>query len=189
MKPENQHLLAGLLGGAICSAVILMPVVMSPAPPTTAPAPPTRADGKVPRNLIAASGPAPATPAPPLPAPPRRPSLRPLYDALRAVETGGHPNPAYAVGRAGERGWYQITAPYYQDAWGQLPANWANRVADQAHAEQTLLHYWQRYAPKALGEELDYEVLARVHNGGPDGHNKPATEPYWQRVKETLEAK
>lgn len=42
-----------------------------------------------------------------------------------------------------------------------------------------------RYAPKAMANH-DWKTLARIHNGGPDGHVKPATLKYWAEVKKYL---
>jgi len=43
----------------------------------------------------------------------------------------------------------------------------------------------QAYAPKAV-KTLDFQTLARIHNGGPNGHNKQVTLNYWLRVKNYL---
>jgi predicted chitinase len=42
--------------------------------------------------------------------------------------------------------------------------------------------YLKRHAPTAWAAG-DVETLARVHNGGPKGHLKPATKGYGAKVK------
>jgi hypothetical protein len=45
-----------------------------------------------------------------------------------------------------------------------------------------------RYATqKRLGRSPTYEDIARIHNGGPSGHKKSATDGYWLKVKKELE--
>ena len=45
--------------------------------------------------------------------------------------------------------------------------------------------YLSRYVPDSL-HTLDYKKMARVHNGGPSGHRKVATIPYWEEFKRNL---
>ena len=52
-------------------------------------------------------------------------------------------------------------------------------MRDQATAEAVVLAYWNRYAPR-----YDLDTLARIHNGGPRGHKKTATDDYAAKVKE-----
>jgi hypothetical protein len=47
------------------------------------------------------------------------------------------------------------------------------------------LYYGERYT-KLTGKPVAYEVLARIHNGGPDGFKKYATKRYWRAVKRHL---
>jgi predicted chitinase len=42
--------------------------------------------------------------------------------------------------------------------------------------------YFKRYAPAAWAAG-DVETLARIHNGGPRGHLKPATKGYALKVR------
>lgn len=48
-----------------------------------------------------------------------------------------------------------------------------------------LLHYGKAYE-RRTGKKATLEVLARIHNGGPRGYEKKATESYWQKVKAVL---
>ena len=92
--------------------------------------------------------------------PPAGLDTRPMLDAIRTVETGGHADPANAVGDGGRALGYQS-------------------VRDQATAERVVLAYLTRYAP-----DWSLRTCARIHNGGPKGHRKPATLGYAKRVEE-----
>lgn len=44
-----------------------------------------------------------------------------------------------------------------------------------------------RYATtKRLGHAPTDEDIARIHNGGPNGHKNPNTEGYWKKVESHL---
>ena len=111
---------------------------------------------------------------------------RVFLDALRRVETGGLPNAGKgAVGDKGASiGPYQIQRAYHADA-RMKAGKYEDCSIDATYAEQTMLAYFARYAPKAL-ESKDWETLARVHNGGPKGHTKKATLGYWAKVKKEM---
>ena len=114
--------------------------------------------------------------------PPADLDTRPMLDAIRAVETGGHRDPANAVGDGGRAiGPYQIHRSYWLDATERNPELRAlgyQSVRDQAIAERVVLAYLTRYAPS-----WDLRTVARIHNGGPRGHTKPTTIPYADRVE------
>lgn len=106
--------------------------------------------------------------------------LRPLFSALATVESGGDDA---AVGDGGKSiGRYQIGRLYWMDA--KVPGRYED-VLDPAYAERVMLAYWSRWCPEALANR-DYEVLSRVHNGGPRGAKKSATLPYWKKVEKAL---
>jgi len=44
--------------------------------------------------------------------------------------------------------------------------------------------YMKRYAREAWTDpsKFDAEKVARIHNGGPKGYKKKATEKYWKKV-------
>ena len=46
------------------------------------------------------------------------------------------------------------------------------------YSKRVMLKYWERHCPKAL-ESLDFQTLARIHNGGPTGHKRNSTVKYW----------
>lgn len=61
---------------------------------------------------------------------------------------------------------------------------------DKQKSEQMMYDYWRYYGyryTKETGKPVTYEVLARIHNGGPRGWQKRATENYWLRVKRQME--
>ena len=52
-----------------------------------------------------------------------------------------------------------------------------------------MFDYWRFYAydyARKTKKPITYEVLARIHNGGPDGMFKATTIPYWHKVKKEL---
>ena len=112
---------------------------------------------------------------------------RPILDAIRKVETGGHRDPANAVGDGGRAiGPYQIWATYWADAVEHDPSLVANgethqSVRNAAYAERVILAYWSRYAPS-----WDAQTLSRIHNGGPKGHRRGGTLKYWGKVQAAL---
>lgn len=109
--------------------------------------------------------------------------LGPLMEAIRQVETGSHPKPANAIGDRGRSlGPYQIGRKYWRDSG--VPGRYES-VRDKSYAERVILAYWQRYCSDALARG-DWETLARVHNGGPDGDRQRNTLPYWRKVEEKL---
>ena len=112
----------------------------------------------------------------------------PILDAIEAVETGGHRDPANAVGDAGRAlGPMQIHRVYWADAVEHDPSLVANgetyqSVRDRTYARRVVMAYWSRYAPA-----WDAQTLARIHNGGPKGHRKRATLGYWGKVEKALD--
>ena len=117
----------------------------------------------------------------------RPPSFVHLFDAIRAVESGGNPQPP--DGDNGKAiGPYQIHYAYWKDATTfdkSIGGTYPN-CSEKVYAEKIMWAYWQRYCPKEL-RIRDLEVLARVHNGGPKGKTKRATDNYWKKVKGQLE--
>ncbi len=115
-----------------------------------------------------------------------RKELRPLLDAIRQVESGGDDS---AIGDGGKAiGAYQIWIAYWSDAVEWVPdiAGTYDGCRARWYAERIMVAYWHRYARKAL-RNGDHETLARVHNGGPRGATKKATEGYWRKVQEALD--
>lgn len=118
-----------------------------------------------------------------LAAPAASASLERLFDAIRQVETGDHPDPVNALGDNGRSlGPYQITRAYWRDSG--VPGTYRS-VRSKAYAERVMIAYWMRYCPRALATG-DWQTLARVHNGGPSGRFQVKTFAYWQRVRAQL---
>jgi len=104
-----------------------------------------------------------------------------FFNALQEVETGGHADPANAIGDGGRSiGWLQIQAPYQQDS------DVKGDVRKWDVAIQVCLGYWTRYCRTAVIER-NWQTMARIHNGGPRGARKRATLPYWGKVYQEIE--
>lgn len=107
-----------------------------------------------------------------------------ILTAIRQVETGGHRDPANAVGDKGKAiGPFQIHRAYWADAVEHDPSI-GGTYADcknEAYARKIVIAYLSRYC-----KNWDYETVARIHNGGPKGHTKTATLKYWYKVQNNL---
>ena len=101
-----------------------------------------------------------------------------FWRALHVVETSGRTGPILGDGGAA-LGPLQIHRAYHADS---RVAGDYSRVADLDYSKQVATAYLKRYVPEAWAAG-DVETLARVHNGGPRGHLKPATKGYGVRVK------
>jgi soluble lytic murein transglycosylase-like protein len=105
-----------------------------------------------------------------------------LLPALARVESKGD---AKAVGDGGAAiGIYQIHRCYWQDAV-EFDKNLGGRYEDcfnPDYARRVVCAYLRRYAPN----HATLEQLARVHNGGPNGHHKSATVKYWNKIKKEM---
>ena len=100
-----------------------------------------------------------------------------FWRALHVVETSGRTGPI--VGDGGKAlGPLQIHRSYHADS---RVAGDYSRVAELDYSKRVATAYLKRYAPEAWAKG-DVETLARVHNGGPRGHLKPATKGYGVRV-------
>ena len=127
----------------------------------------------------------PAAPAPAAPPAPRSAwTLDEVLAALREVESGATPDGGRNARGDGGRalGPYQIHRAYWQDA--RVPGRYED-CRDPAYARRVVEAYWRRWCPRALSD-VDAQVLARVHNGGPQGHTKAATRAFWTKVERAL---
>ena len=101
-----------------------------------------------------------------------------FWRALHQVETSGRHGPI--VGDGGKAlGPLQIHRGFHADSRVAGPYE---RVADLVYARRVATAYFKRYAPQAWAAG-DVETLARIHNGGPRGHLKPATKGYAAKVR------
>jgi hypothetical protein len=116
---------------------------------------------------------------------PKKIPLERFLNALKIVETGSK-NGYWATGDNGKSiGPLQIQYKYWLDS--NTPGEW-NNCRDLNYAKIVVHNYWKRYCPQAL-ENLDYETLARIHNGGPSwfkGKAKNNTYKYWLKVKKEM---
>lgn len=114
-----------------------------------------------------------------------RTELRPFLDAIALVESRGRDD---AVGDSGKAiGRYQIWRIYWQDAIEYSPeiGGTYENVRSKDYAERIIVAYLLRYAKDDIANQ-NYEVLSRIHNGGPKGHLKKVTGGYWKRVSKHL---
>ena len=104
-----------------------------------------------------------------------------LLDAIAKVESRNNPGVIGDGGRAA--GLYQIHRDYWADGTKFLGVNWdyaqaTDPVKARAVVRAYLLHY---------GRGCSRLDLARIHNGGPNGHRKPSTLEYARRIERALE--
>lgn len=105
-----------------------------------------------------------------------------LFAAIAAVESED--------GRTSDNV-YQLQRVYLDDVGRIFGCHFADEVATDRHAsEQVMLayleYYGERYA-RQTGRQPTAEVLARIHNGGPNGWRKDSTLEYWRKVKAAME--
>ena len=107
-----------------------------------------------------------------------------LIVAMMLVESGGNPN---AIGDGGRAlGVLQIHAGVVADVNRHHGMNYKHEDAlDPVKAKKICRLYLKTYAPAGASPE----ILARIWNGGPSGHLKPATIQYWRKVKREITAK
>jgi len=115
----------------------------------------------------------------------QEPDLTEFFYALAEVESNHNDD---ATGDGGKAiGRYQIWRVYWIDAteFSGIGGQYED-VRQKDYAEKIMRAYWKRYHREAYYAR-DYEVLARIHNGGPKGHKKKATLPYWKKVQQHLD--
>jgi hypothetical protein len=114
------------------------------------------------------------------------PTLDAILAAIRSTESGGRARGGRdALGDRGRAlGPYQIHRAYFVDSGveGQY-----DECRDEAFSRRVVIAYWRRWCPAAL-ERRDAEILARIHNGGPNGARKDKTLAYWRKVERRLAA-
>ena len=99
-----------------------------------------------------------------------------LLDAIARIESHGDPN---AVGDGGRAlGVYQIHRAYWEEGTELLGVDWPHRDAtDPKKARRVVKAYLLHY-----GRGKSLLEMARIHNGGPHGHEKEATLPYARKI-------
>jgi hypothetical protein len=104
-----------------------------------------------------------------------------LLDAIAMVESRGGPCLTGDGGRA--CGPYQIHRAYWADGTRFLGVDWDyEQAADPAKARAVVTAYLLHY-----GRGCSLLEMARIHNGGPNGHKKSATLDYARRIERVLE--
>lgn len=108
-------------------------------------------------------------------------NLTNLISALIAVESGGND---LAIGDGGRAiGPLQIHKCVVEDVNKRFGTHYQHiRMTNRTEAVEVFTRYVRIYAPK----NATAEQIARIHNGGPSGHKKPATLGYWRKVKKEL---
>jgi hypothetical protein len=103
-----------------------------------------------------------------------------LLNAIALVESRNDPGAVGDTGRAA--GVYQIHRPYWADATRILGVDWEYREArDPQKARQVVRAYLCHY-----GDGRTLLEMARIHNGGPRGHEKAATLAYARKIERIL---
>jgi hypothetical protein len=114
-----------------------------------------------------------------MPADPNRIDL--LLDAIARVESHNDPNATGDGGRA--LGPYQIHRAYWADGTRFLGVHWSfAEASDPQKAREVVRAYLLTY-----GRGCSLLEMARIHNGGPNGHRKPRTLKYARRIAALLE--
>ena len=107
--------------------------------------------------------------------------LAPLFNAIANVESDCGVT---------SKNIYQIRDIYIDDLNRIYPHIYPKRCKYDKYASQCMMFdYWRFYAydyARKTKKPITYEVLARIHNGGPDGMFKATTLPYWHKVKKEL---
>lgn len=87
---------------------------------------------------------------------------------------------------------YQIKDIYIKDLNGIYTYKYHIRDKySRSISEMMMYDYWRHYGyqyVKKTGNQITYEVLARIHNGGPDGWKKESTKIYWHKVERCLQS-
>jgi len=113
-----------------------------------------------------------------------------LLMPLAMVESGGDPNAYNSAENAA--GILQIRPIYVEDVnriLGKDVYTLEDRYSVEKSCEMAVIYlkYYGRLYARKVKRQPTYEVLARIHNGGPDGWAKPSTNPYWEKVKQAIE--
>ena len=108
--------------------------------------------------------------------------LTPLFNAIAQVESQNGTT---------SKNIYQIQDVYLEDLGRIYTCHYSQSVKEDKFAsEAAMFDYWRFYAHqwarKNHTRAVTYEVLERIHNGGPDGMTKVETAYYWLKVKQLL---
>lgn len=119
-------------------------------------------------------------------------SYEKFLEAVKMVESSGKSN---AVGdRGAALGAFQIHEGYFNDAKEYDKQNKGKfGLTDKSYkdcfnpniAKQVVRAYLERYSAANV-KAGKWEILARQHNGGPNGHKVNATKVYWAKVQREM---
>jgi len=78
---------------------------------------------------------------------------------------------------------FQIHRRYWQDAiaWNPRIGGKYEDCRSYAYSVKIVESYLERWAPKFL-QSGRWDLVARIHNGGPEGHLRVETGAYWLKV-------
>ncbi len=111
-----------------------------------------------------------------------------LLDAIEWVESKGDPS---AVGKDGELGSFQIKKIYVDDVnriiWRGGEYSYGDRKNRHLSREMVKIYLGWYATRSKIGRRVTLEDFVRIHNGGPQGHKKECTKPYWEKVKARME--
>ena len=113
-------------------------------------------------------------------------NLMALIMVIIQVESSGND---LAVGDDGLAfGCLQMHSAYVRDASEYAQKDWVHEDAfDRETSINIFIAYMSRYATEErLGRAVTIEDIARIHNGGPNGWKKSATEAYWKKVRKNI---
>ena len=97
-----------------------------------------------------------------------------------------------ARGELHEVGILQITRRCVEDTnriIGRRVYRWPEDCYSKERSVEIAIVYLGHYGramQRETGREPTYQDLARIWNGGPHGHQRRSTLPYWQRVERVL---
>jgi len=107
-----------------------------------------------------------------------------LIAALIRVESKGD---THAVGGGGKSlGCLQLTKIYIQEVNEIYKTDFSFNDALNQQKSVEITKMYLGYFGGRIGRKPTLEDLARIHNGGPNGHKKFATKKYWEKVKKEL---
>ena len=113
-----------------------------------------------------------------------------LVNAIIQVESSGNDD---AIGDNGKAiGCLQIWQPYWFDATERSNIGGVYRDCfKRDYAVRIFDAYMKRYAGAAWLSQSAFnpEIVARIHNGGPQGYKRKSTEKYWKKVQKVLDAR
>ncbi len=124
----------------------------------------------------------------------REPVFDDLLDAIEWVESkgvvtaigdDGRAVGAYQLTKIYVDDYYRITGkdrmPYFNNHEIRLDSFWSRVIAEAYIKHYALIA--ERNNKKIITSLRRFEIMARIHNGGPDGWKKESTKEYWHKVK------